>query len=98
MRPLRVAEEVPFHSQICVTLTGRILYYRGSINRKIRSVDVQLEVVRQAAVEFEIGCILAEVRVLRRLQSIKFIEELKVKPSRFGDCRIVRVEGQLRPQ
>jgi hypothetical protein len=54
--------------------------------------------IRQAVVQFEVGRILVKIRVFRRLQTVKLIEELKVQYSQLGDGGIVRVEGQLSQQ
>jgi len=98
MRTLVDTADVPFQSHVCVDRTRRILYPKGAKNGQIRSIYIQLQVVRQATVEFEIGSILLNIRKLSRLKSIKFIEKLKVQLPSFGNCGIVCVERQLPEQ
>jgi len=69
----------------------------GPIDGEIRRVHIQLQVVRQAIVEFEIGGILPEIRVLK-LESVIFIKELEVPLSRLRDLGVIGIEGQLSMQ
>ena len=98
MGSLRNAAEVPFHAQVDVAWTSGILRSNRAENRQIRSIDIQLESVRQSVIEFEIGGVLAKIGILRGLQTIKFIKELKVQCSWGSDRRIICVEGQLGQQ
>ncbi len=86
--------EVPLHSQVCVARAGGSLSSQDAKDREIWGIDIELQVVRQAVVEFIVGGVLPDAGVLM-LQSVKFIEELKVPLSALGDRRVIRVEGEL---
>lgn len=89
--------ELPFNSQIRVAPADGILRSDRPKDGEVRSIDIQLQVVRQSVVELVIGGILPDVRILK-LQCIQLIEELKVPFPSLRHRWIVSIEGELREQ
>jgi hypothetical protein len=52
----------------------------------------------KAVIELEIGGVLAEVRVLGRLEAVVLIEELEMEGPTVGDVGVIRVKRHLREQ
>ena len=52
----------------------------------------------KTVVQFVVGGVLPEIRILRMLKRVNFVEEFKVKLAAVGDGRIVGIEGRLRGQ
>src|SRR5438132_11432343 len=90
--------EVPLHSHVRVTHACGGLGSQSPKDDEVGSIHIQLQVVGQTVVEFEVGGVLPQTRVLRMLESVKFIEELKVPLPSLGNQRVVRVERQLSRQ
>lgn len=65
VRCLRNVAKIPFHSQVGVTYTSGILHPNRAEDSQIWSIDIDLQSVREAVVDFEICSVLAEVRKLR---------------------------------
>ena len=86
--------KVRLKAQVGVSHTSGSLVSCRSVDGEIRGIYIDFEVVRQAVVEFEVRCILFQIRVLK-LKSIIFIEELEVPFSRFRDCGIIGIKRQL---
>src|SRR5262244_3402236 len=96
MGVLRRLVKIPFHSQICVAHTVGSPDSSSTKDGKIGSVNIKLQVVRQAVVQFVVGSILPKIRKLRMLKGVEFVEELEVPFSLLGHPRIICVERQLR--
>jgi hypothetical protein len=70
------------------------LVSRGALDGEVGRIYIQFQIVRQAIVEFEIGGVLPNVRVLK-LQGIVLIEELEVPFPSFGDPGVIGIKRQL---
>jgi hypothetical protein len=57
-------------------------------------IYIEFEITRQTVVQFVVGGVLAEVRILE-LEYVIFVEELEVELAAIRDGRVVRIEGQL---
>ena len=63
---------------------------------RARGVEVEFEVAGKAVVDFEVRRVLADVGILRGLQSVEFVIDLEVQRALIGDVGVVGVEGHLR--
>src|SRR5665213_652526 len=87
--------KAPLDSQVRIPQTAGRLVSTGATDSEIRYVEVQLQIVRQTVVQFEIGRILAQIRVLK-LKGVVLIEKLKMPLSTIGHASVVGIERQLR--
>ena len=94
-RVLCLLVEVPFDAQVEIACAAGTWNRQSASNGQIRSVDVNLQVVRQAVVQLVVSGVLAEIRILGMLKAIVLIEEFKVPLALLSDGRIIRVKGQL---
>ena len=89
--------ELPLHSQVGVAPAGGAWRSNSPEDGEVRSIDIQLQVVWQAIVELVVGGVLPDVGVLK-LQSIQFVEELKVPFPLLRNRGIVGIERELSEQ
>jgi hypothetical protein len=57
----------------------------GSKQCQVGSLDIELKIVRQAVIQFEVRGVLSDGWVLKMLESIDFIEEFEAPLSLIGD-------------
>jgi len=86
--------EPPLESQVGVSEAAGRRASWSSVDGEIGDVHIYFQVVGQAIVELEVGCVLIEIRVLQ-LKSVVLVEELEVQLARLSDPGVVGVEQQL---
>jgi hypothetical protein len=88
--------EIPLDAHVGIAVSLSVLRSGRAIDGEIGNIEIEFKTVRKTVVHFEVGSVLAEIRILGGLEAIVFVIDLEVKGSLICDIGVVGIEGHLR--